>query len=679
MMQHGIHTPQSRPAGAHLLRWVMAPITASETAVMLTSSLTVGTVAGLGIVLFHEAVRYATLLLSASWASAPPPSRLYILLLPALGGLLVGLWLRALKPQGPGQGVAGIMEAVAYHGGRVDLRCTVARVAGAIITLATGGSAGPEDPSVQLGAAAGSQIGRLFRLSEARVRTLVACGAAAAVAAAFKAPVSGVFFAVEIILDEFSSYAMTFVILAAVAGAAISQSLLGNSPAFAVPPYELRSPAELLGYQVLGAGAAGVGVVYVRLLHRTEAFFEEWRFPDWLKPALGGLLVGALAYLGRPEILGIGYEALGVALSGAAAVAWPFFALLALKLVATAITIGSGGQGGLFAPSLFLGGMLGLGLGTWANAILPGISAPPAAYGLVAMGAVLASAVRAPILAILLPFEMTNDHRIILPLMLAVVTSYLVARRLEPESVYTLKLRARGVDLSARKDMHIMRAITVGEAMTREFPTVPASMSLAALADLFHQTGHHGFPVLGERGELAGVVTLEDYERAMRKGQVEAGVAAICTRDPITAFPDETLEEVLLRFGEHEVGRVPVVERRDPTCLAGILRRSDITRAYSLAVAKRAQVRQRMALARAGADGAGTLAEVEVTPGAAWEGRMIRELALPGDCLLVSVKRGRKILIPHGDTTLQAGDRVTALVSPQCQADLADVLTRHER
>ena len=635
---------------------------------MMVGALVVGVLAGLGIVAFHWAVEVATRLSQERGLEAAGGGGWYFLLLPAVGGLVVGLWLRVVRPQGPGHGVAGIMESLAFHGGRIDLRGSVARIVGAVITLSTGGSAGPEDPSVQLGAAVGSQVGKALRLSEGRVRTLVACGAAAALAAAFKAPLSGVFFAVEILLGEFSATSVSYIVVAAVAGAAASQAFLGSSPAFAVPQYELRSAKELLSYLVLGCAAALVGVAYIRLLHWAEESFEGWRFPDWLKPAVGGLAVGAIILLGRREVMGDGYAVLGAALRSPSADVPLLFLLVAVKLVATVLTIGSGGQGGLFAPSLFLGTMLGLGLGQLANRFFPAFSAPPAAYGMVAMGAVLASAVRAPMVALLLPFEMTNDYRIILPLMLAVVTSLVVARRLERESVYTIKLKAKGIELAAQRDGNIMRAITVGEAMAREYPTVTPATSLEALGELFHKTGHHGFPVLDANGDLLGIVTLQDFDRATAAGNTEGTVDDIYVRDPITTYPDETLEEAVRRLGARDIGRAPVVDRQNPRRLLGVLSASDISRAYGRVVAERAELRQRMARAWAGLDGEAEFVEVEVRASSPAVGRRVDELALPKDCVLVSIARRGHTVIPRGNTVLRSGDVVTFFVSRGCRS-----------
>lgn len=641
---------------------------------MMAGALVVGVLSGLGIVLFRHAIECAWVLCQERLPLALGAGRWHLLLFPTLGGLVVGLWAHVVRPRGPGQGVPGIIESLAFHGGRVDLRGSLGRIIGAVITLGSGGSAGPEDPSVQLGATVGSHVGRALRLSEGRMRTLVACGAAAAVAAAFKAPLSGVFFAVEILLGEFSATSVSYIVVAAVAGAAASQAFLGSSPAFAVPQYELRSARELPSYFVLGCAAALVGVAYVRLLHWAEEGFAHWRAPGWLKPAIGGLAVGAIAFFGRAEVMGDGYATLGAALRSPTGDVALLLVLVAAKLVATTLTIGSGGQGGLFAPSLFLGAMLGTALGTLANTFLPAFSAPPAAYGMVAMGAVLASAVRAPIVALLLPFEMTNDYRIILPLMLAVVSSLVVSRRLERESVYTIKLKARGIDPAAQRDVNIMRAITVAEAMAREYPAVTPATSLEALGELFHKTGHHGFPVLDEKGDLLGIVTLQDFDRVTAAGTTAGTVEDIYVRDPITAFPDETLEEAVRRLGAKDIGRAPVVDRHNPRQLLGVLSASDISRAYGRVLAQRAEQRQHMARARAGLDGESEFVEVEIPAGAPAAGKRIQDLALPKECVLVSVTRKGRTIIPRGHTVLRVGDVVTTFVTRGCRQEMEQAL-----
>lgn len=641
---------------------------------MTLLAICVGAGTGLGVVLFRRVLDFVFAQTVHGVGDEFPWT---ILILPMVGGLLTALWMHFASREGQiGLGVSGIMEAVGLHGGRIALRGSVARVVGAIFTVGFGGSAGPEDPSVQIGATIGSQLAQRLRLSPARVKTLVGCGAAAGVSAAFNAPITGVFFAIEIILGEFSGAAIGWVVLAAVAGAVTSQSVLGSAPAFVIPTYELRNPAELGLYLLLGLGAALVATLYIFLLDRIETAFEHLRVPTWVKPALGGLLVGVLAYFGSTAIMGPGYEAIGVVLRGGINNAGFLLLLVALKVVATPLTIGSGGQGGLFAPSLFLGAMLGAAFGTIAQNFFADAIAPGAAYGLVGMGAVLAGAIRAPITGLMLPFEMTQDYRIILPLMFAVVVSTVVARLLERESVYTLKLKQRGVDLRRQRNVNLMGNIPVQDAMTpfEELHIVRATDSLTMLTDAFAQTMHHGFVVLDAAAELYGVVTLTDLEAVLAKNAVVKTVGEICTTDVVTVFPDESLDDALRHFGVMDVGRIPVVERRNPRKVLGMLRRADIINAYSRSLVQ-AQTREthheRLRLqAVSGAD----MLEFQVTENDNAANKHIKELRFPEDCVIVAVRRGSRTLVPRGNTMLLAGDHLIVLSTPAQQETLLRIL-----
>ncbi len=648
----------------------------SETAVMTTLAVLVGVGAGLGIVIFRHLLDGLFNWSILGWGRDFPVTLIFF---PALGGLLVAGWMVLMHRQGEtGLGVAGIMQAVAFHSGQIGLRGSIARIVGAILTVGLGGSAGPEDPSVQIGATIGSQVGQRLHLAETRVKTLVGCGAAAGLGAAFNAPISGVFFAIEIIMGEFSGAATGLVVLSAVAGAVVIQTFLGATPAFQVPAYELRSPLELILYAALGVAAAVVAFLYIKLIDRLENFFEGWTIPNWIKPALGGLVVGAIAFFIRPEILGTGYDYIGNALRGGLTDPVILLSLVGLKLLATPLTIGSGGQGGLFAPSLFLGAMLGVAFGSIAHVIFPTITAPAAAYGLVGMGAVLAGAVRAPILAILLPFEMTQDYHIILPLMFATVISSILARRLEPESVYTIKLKQRGIDVRARKDTNLMRAILVEEAMTpvSELTTVKPAMPLAELARLIQDSGHHGFLVRDDKGELFGIVTLTDLERAVDEGKTEATIGNICTRNVVTVFPDETLDDALRHFGALDVGRIPVVDRRYPRQVVGLLRRSDIVHAYSHALVDKHQREHHIARLRLESLTGTEFAEIDLKRGDAAVGKRLKELTLPNDCVIVAIERGGQVVVPRGNTELVAGDRIVALSGATASEALSRILHR---
>ena len=650
----------------------------SETAIMTTLAVITGLGTGLGIAVFRRLLD-GVFAWSIDGIGHEYPFTLA--LFPALGGLLVAGWMALMKREGQtGLGVSGIIEAVSLHAGKISLQGSLARIVGAILTVGLGGSAGPEDPSVQIGAMLGSQIGQRLKISEARVKTLVACGAAAGIGAAFNAPISGVFFAIEIILGELSGAAIGTVVLASVAGSVAIQTVFGSSPAFVVPTYQLHSPWELGLYAGLGVAAAAVAVAYIWILDHLENFFEHLKIPAWIKPVIGGLIVGGLAFLIRPEILGTGYPTIAQVLNGGLSDPIILLALVGLKLIATPVTIGSGGQGGLFAPSLFLGAMLGMAFGTLAQIPFGGVIAPAPAYGLVGMGAVLAGAVRAPITAILLPFELTQDYRIILPLMFAAIISTILARFFEPESVYTLKLKARGIDVRAKKDTNLMRSILVEEAMTpvAELDVVRPKTTLTQLAKLFQETSHHGFIVLDDDNQLCGIVALSDLERALDGGNTNATVADICTTHLLTVYPDETLDDALRHFGAFDVGRIPVVERQNPRRLLGVLRRSDIVHAYSHALVDKQQREHHLERLRFESAVGTELIEVGLMNGAASIGKRLRDIKLPNDCVIISIQRGGRVIVPRGNTQLLQGDRVIAHAAAKVKADLERILCEND-
>ncbi len=579
---------------------------------------------------------------------------------PALGLVLAAGLVRILSPQEVGHGVAGLMEAMALRGGRVRMRPAVARVLAAILTIVAGGSVGPEDPNVQIGATVGSWLAQRLRLSSERIRTLAACGAASGIASAFNAPIAGVFFAQEVILGEFTTGGFAMVVLAAVTASVITRVLRGDSPAFRIPEYTLRSPWELFLYLGLGLAAALVSTLYVRGLLRLEEHFQAWRSPFWLKAALGGAMVGA-AGIAFPQLFGVGYDTMEGLLRGEAMALWVLVALMALKPLLTALTLAAGGSGGVFAPSLFIGAMLGGAFGQAVGKLMPGIAAPPPAYALVGMGGVLAGAVHCPITAILLLFEMTRDYRIILPVMLCAAVSTLVAQHLSPGSVYTGRLARRGIYLQQGRDRHVLEMVTVEEAMTRDFASVSPELSLEELGRLFEQSGHHGAAVVDSEGRLFGVVTLSDYHRSLEEGKGRK-VVDICTRNPVVLYPDQNLHEAMVLLASRDVGRVPVVTRDDPQRVVGMVRRSDVIRAYRLGLARRMEVERRMQEMRLVSHRGGELLTVELGQGAAAVGRPVRALNLPFGTIIATIQRGERAIIPRGDTTLQQGDRLVLLV-----------------
>jgi len=669
--------------------WVRS-LTSSETFSRLLIALAVGICTGIATILFRRLIglieRFSFDQLAGLLKGLGP---LYLVLIPAAGGLLTGLLIHLFAPEAKGHGVPAVIEAVALRGGRIRPIVALVKGVASAITIGTGGSAGWEGPVVQMGSAIGSAFGQLLRLSPAGTRTLLACGAAAGLSGVFNAPIAGVIFSLEGILGDFSASNFGLIVIASVTSAAISRAAFGSSPAFIIPTYTLRSPWEFGLYALLGVLAAPISALFVRALVWTEDRFEEWeRVPSWIKPAVGGALLGifaiiyglfpGLGYAHIPHVFGNSYSTIELALAGAG-VTWVMVALIFLKIIATSLTLGSGGSGGIFAPSLFFGAMLGGAYGHVVAQLFPDIAAPAGAYALVGMAATFAGIIGTPITAILLLFEMTGDYHIILPLMFAVVISWFASRAiLHGETINSIPLARRGIRIAQGRDVDIMQGILVQEAMTPNPDTVPADMPLSQLLEEFDRTRHHGFPVLDAESHLFGMVTLQDLQRALERGlPLDTPVSTIATRHPQVVFPDESMASALEKLGRLGVGRLPVVAREEPRKLVGIVRRDDILRAYNLALTRRAELQHRAAqLSLRRLDGTEFI-EITIPPDAGCVGRTVRELsqALPADAVFVSIRRKNgQVLIPHGDTVIQAGDRITCFASSSAAQALQSCL-----
>jgi len=512
----------------------------------------------------------------------------WVLVVPALGGLVVGWITTRFAPEAKGHGVPEVMAAVAERGGRMRPRVVLAKALASGVCIGSGGSSGREGPIVQIGSAAGSALGQLLRLETRDLKVLVGCGATAGIAATFNTPLAGVLFAIELILLEFRTRSFVPLVISSVFATILSRSFLGRQPAFIVPPYAFQSPMELWFYLILGLIAAGVGVLIIELLYGLEDAFERLKLHPVLKPALGGLMLGALGFFVTPRIFGVGYETVDAILQGAFGdPALPLAGLLLglglLKVLALSITLGSGGSGGVFAPSLFIGAAVGGAFGVAVNALFPGVAAPYPAYALVGMAAVFAAASRATLTSIVMLFEMTRDYHIILPLMFACVVATIVAWVLYPETIYTKKLARRGLKIEKDLEVNVLRTRFVADVMTqaaRVIAVTPA-MTLRQVRNLILETGHQGFPVLDESGKLVGIVTGHDILEALKKDRERARdwpVSAVMKQELVVAYPEETLDLVWERMRLHGIGRLPVVDRRDPSRLLGIVTRGDLIR-----------------------------------------------------------------------------------------------------
>ncbi|MCP4204367.1 MAG: CBS domain-containing protein [bacterium] len=640
----------------------------SNSAITFATAILVGVGAGLGAAVFRW---FIGAIRSIGYESAVSGQLGWgrLLLVPALGGLIVGPLVYFWAREARGHGVPEVMEAVALRGGRIRPRVALVKALASGVCIGSGGSVGREGPIVQVGSAIGSTLGQALNFSDERIRSLVACGAAGGIAATFNAPIAGAIFAIEVILGRFHSLYFGAVVISAVVADVIAQAFTSEVRAFDVPEYALRSPWELLLYALLGVLAALLAVGFSRGLYVMEDLWDRLRGAEWIRPAIGGVLLGAIGILsfqvdGFPRIFGVGYDTISDALLGNLALQVTA-ALLLLKMLATWITLGSGGSGGVFAPSLFMGSMLGASFGSLANAYFPAIAAPPGAYALVGMAAFFSGAAHAPVTAILILFEMTGDYEIILPLMLATVVSTLLSTLLSRESIYTLKLSRRGVRLEKGRDVDVLQTVSVAEIMTTDFGTVDEATPLNQLAEEFARRRVQSFPVIDDAGELTGMVSISDLDRSVAAARTEgARVADIATSGEIlVAYPDESMGTALRRLGVRDVNRLPVVERGSKRPI-GVVRRNDIVRAYNHALSRRGQDLQRAEELGLGQVEDLSLVQVHIRDDSPVAGHAVREITLPEDCLIVSLRRGDRQRVVRGSTKLEPGDVVT-LVAQQ--------------
>ncbi|GAC1442433.1 MAG: chloride channel protein [Mycobacteriales bacterium] len=435
---------------------------------------------------------------------------------------------------------------------------------------------------MQIGSALGSTIGRLLRVPQGRLRTLVACGAAGGIAATFNAPLAGVFFALELILGEFTAAAFGPVVLAAVTASVISRAALGDSAFLSLPHFAVHSVVEYVLYALLGVLGALVARMFTLSLYAVEdgcdTLWRRTRGPEWARPAAGGLLLG-LVLLALPEMDGVGYPVLAGAVAGKYAVGF-LVLLLAGKVLATSLTIGIGGSGGVFAPSLFLGAATGAAVGQTLHALLHGTVTRPGAYALIGMGAVFAGAGRAPITAVLILFELTGEYTIILPLMLAIVCATAVSRALSPDTIYTLKLRRRGIDIDASRVL--LPQVHLQQVMLEVPVPLRADDDLHVVRDRIGSAAG-ALPVVHQDGTYAGVLTLQVLEPAALSAHdgpsPRAGDLAVY---PAAPHEDDGLQDaVRLMAGPDAAGGLPVLG--EGNCVVGWINHASLIRALGAA------------------------------------------------------------------------------------------------
>jgi chloride channel protein, CIC family len=561
--------------------WLAAP------SGLLGLALAVGIGAGLGAILFRYLITAFTYLFTghSDFGAAghqvnplvPGLGIWFIALVPVVGGLLYGPLVDRFAREARGHGVPEVMLAVSQRGGRIRPAVAVVKSLASALCIGSGGSVGREGPIVQVGSALASSLGQLTRSPEARMRLLVACGAAGGISATFNAPIAGVFFALEVILRDFETRSFGAVVIASVTANVIGRAAFGSNAFLELPKLGVGPVSGYPLYLVLGLLAALVGVAFIRVLYGMEDRADRlWRFSESWRPAAGGVLLG-LVLLALPQMYGVGYPVLENAINGQYALTF-LLLLLAGKVVATSLTLSIGGSGGVFAPSLFMGAMLGSAYGLGMHELAPTIAGPAGAYGLIGMGAVFAAAARAPMTAILIIFELTGDYRIMLPLMLAVVIATALAGRLAPDSIYTLKLRRRGIDLRRGWAASPMETLTVAQAMRPIPEAVTEEMSLTEIVERVSRGDDTALPVVDAGGALTGILMAEELERAMREDELDADARSLARQLP-TLRADESLAEATGVLVRTDSSGLAVLDA-DGGRIVGWLSHRDVLRVY---------------------------------------------------------------------------------------------------
>jgi len=499
---------------------------------------------------------------------------------PIIGGLIVGLITYYFAPETKGHGVPEVMEAVFRKKGIIRPRVVVAKILASGVCLGTGGSAGREGPIVQIGSAFGSSLSQLLKLTPYERKILIGCGATAGIAATFNAPIAGVIFSVELILLELKAESFVPLVISSVFATIISRMYFGNNASFLVPHYHFVSLYELIFYLIMGILAGFVGIVESKMLYKFEDFFDSLKTHPVLKPTIGGALLGLIGIF-LPQVLGVGYETIGSLLNvdyGGPHLYLIIFlvVLLFAKIVALSITLGSGGSGGVFAPSLFIGAVLGAAFGVVINMIFPYISAPYPAYSLVGMASVFSSASRATLTSIIMVFEMTRDYKIIVPLIFSCVIANIVSMMFFKDTIYTEKLTRRGIKIPNGLKADFMECEYVKDIMTRDVVVVRDYETVEEVKVKIFKTGHHGFPILDSRGNLIGIVTGRDVLTCENEKLPVCNIDKVCERELIVTYPDETFEEAWEKMSRYNISHLPVVDRKNPRKLLGIVTKTDL-------------------------------------------------------------------------------------------------------
>ncbi len=557
-----------------------------EDRLFLLLAIVIGVMSGLAVVCFRIAIDWARLYLLGT---SVPPTGWHVLVAPALVGLLVAAIVMLVFPQVRGSGVNQTKAALYIYNGYIPFRTVIGKFICSALAIGAGHSLGPEDPALQIGAGIASALGRRLKLSREKVRLIAPVGAAAGLAAAFNAPISAVLFVIEEVIGRWSAGVLGAVVLSAVASAVVERWFLGFAPLFRIPAFQMFRPAELLGYAALGVVGGFASVVFSKGISVLRPRLKAMpRWTQFLQPGLAGLIIGFIAYLGFPQVMGAGYEFVNEAMHDQ--YTWQILGALAgLKILATTLSFVSGAPGGMFAPTLFIGAMLGGAVGGVEHAIVPQLTGTSAAYALVGIGVLFAGFLRAPMTSVFMVLEVSGNYSIIVPVIISNTIAYLISRTFQPVPIFDMLSRQDGLDLPSMEEERELSVLRIEDAM-RPVPAVVLSDE-QTVEEAAKRAEHAKSDVLLVRRSPTGwsVVRKEELLKMASLGKNEMSLASLlpAERAPIL-HADHPLDTALRYIYDWPL--LPVVHRADVHLLVGVLTMADILRAYRSAGHEPAEV-----------------------------------------------------------------------------------------
>jgi len=553
----------------------------------------IGVIAGLANICFRTVLEFVHQSIFVPGYAIASQGGWHILLLPLIpiSGIVLLIPLAMLFPgEIYGYGFTKFLRKVNIRGGSMKFRKNILKIISCSLTIGTGNSAGVEGPIAQVGGALGSLVGKIFKVSGTLTKVYTAAGCAGGIAAMFNAPIAGVFFAAEIVLmGTYEIASFSALVISSALATVVSRSYYGEIPAFPIPEFHLVNPlAEIPLYMILGIFMGVLAVLHIYVFYEIRDRFAALKINQHLKPVIGAFIIGLTAIL-FPQIMGDGYHYIKEVLAGNG-IMWIMFILIFLKIFATAVTLGSGGSGGVFAPALFIGAVIGGAYGSIVHSMFPEATASSGAYAAVGIGAFLAAATHAPITAIFLLFEMTGNHLIIIPIMLTSIIGTAVASRLNPDSIDTVDLTREGIDIHEGREIAVMKSIMVGKVITEDVDFISEEANVNQLLEIFQMAkDSFYFPVIDESGHMVGIISLQDVKDVLhdKELRLSATVGDICTRNVLTLTPDDNLYTAMTYFDVRGISEIPVVESAEDKWVVGMLKRRDVIDAYNREVLKK--------------------------------------------------------------------------------------------